>query len=769
MTAVENVSLVRERSSPAVYLVVGDAKFWIVDSAEFAALGFRAERVRVVNDGSLRRYRESRLHAPPTATPSAAYFNCPKKTFTSVWQRWYCNCREPSNLVRNDVLVAGWLRDGQPYFNRAPHGLEDVHYDIVLDAVFLERMYGPDGLSNALVPARWPGHPHATPLPLATVPAPPGGQRGVQYSSWFLPEMAGGNDATHPELQAWHVYDHPATVFSFSSHWQGRGTAPAHWRPLPDDDNAWFPFDPRDPRDTADPLTPGDYIVMRGSLFEDLEHAPGSSWESTPNGGHGWHEIHPPDWIERVAPPSANLRLTAVSVAVCTPGTTGPEVRHDPVLHPGFEPATPSHYLQARRGWGEVQSACTDGASISGSFGVVRHDRHVNGFFGVAPFAGRQGRMKGAVFAGWAERDVRDEVWVDDAVPAGAAIAGTAEIWDWTGEQPGPFTGNFAHRSAPAVGLHQHYFWGATQPIVAQPEDRLFTMVHLDPRQPPDELMVQFFDGTWEHRAFWGDDRIGWGVSGTASRWRVGDIPSSGEWARLEVDARDLGLVGTPISGAAFGCFNGAALWDCTGLWRAPRWQDVGHANGVVGLAALGPGHGSQLYAATADTLWTRPAGPTEVNWTQLGPLPTITGFTGDRGLLWYVATDNGLRVRVPLPGAFATRVGHANDVVALAATGRMLYCVTSDDRLWVRPPVRTDVNWTPIGSANRVVKLCGNRLGLLGSTTDGRLWQRSPSAADAEWRRVGWGPAGRITGLAVVDGHIYTTTQDNRLWRRPC
>jgi hypothetical protein len=54
MTAVENVSLVRERSQAAVYLVVGDVRFLVADTVEFAALGLRWERVSVVDDGSLR-------------------------------------------------------------------------------------------------------------------------------------------------------------------------------------------------------------------------------------------------------------------------------------------------------------------------------------------------------------------------------------------------------------------------------------------------------------------------------------------------------------------------------------------------------------------------------------------------------------------------------------------------------------------------------------------------------------------------------------------
>ena len=56
MTGIQNVSLVREQSSAAVYLIVGDTKFWITDGAEFDALGFDWAKVRVVADGSTVHY-----------------------------------------------------------------------------------------------------------------------------------------------------------------------------------------------------------------------------------------------------------------------------------------------------------------------------------------------------------------------------------------------------------------------------------------------------------------------------------------------------------------------------------------------------------------------------------------------------------------------------------------------------------------------------------------------------------------------------------------
>ncbi|MCA1633137.1 MAG: hypothetical protein LC802_05305, partial [Acidobacteria bacterium] len=49
--------------------------------------------------------------------------------------------------------------------------------------------------------------------------------------------------------------------------------------------------------------------------------------------------------------------------------------------------------------------------------------------------------------------------------------------------------------------------------------DKLIAYVYLDPANVPSEVMLQWNDGTWEHRAYWGANNItGWGVEGTESR-----------------------------------------------------------------------------------------------------------------------------------------------------------------------------------------------------------------------------------------------------------
>src|SRR5205807_687241 len=89
----------------------------------------------------------------------------------------------------------------------------------------------------------------------------------------------------------------------------------------------------------------------------------------------------------------------------------------------------------------------------------------------------------------------------------------------------------------------------------------------------PDEILLQWNDGNnWEHRAYWGTNRIEFGTDGTNSRRYVGPLPRSGQWVRLEVPASQVGLEQSAVTGMAFGLFGGRATWDRSGrlLQQAP-------------------------------------------------------------------------------------------------------------------------------------------------------------------------------------------------------
>jgi len=156
-------------------------------------------------------------------------------------------------------------------------------------------------------------------------------------------------------------------------------------------------------------------------------------------------------------------------------------------------------------------------------------------------------------------------VWVEDAVPAGAALAGD-ESWLWVSSNPAPYSGTVAHRSALVAGaVHQHYFINATARLSVGVGEVLFAYVYLDPANPPSEVMLQWNDGSWEHRAYWGGNLIAWGVDGTVSRRYMGALPAVGQWVRLEVPAAQVGLEGRTLNGMAYTLFGGRATWDYAG------------------------------------------------------------------------------------------------------------------------------------------------------------------------------------------------------------
>ena len=155
-------------------------------------------------------------------------------------------------------------------------------------------------------------------------------------------------------------------------------------------------------------------------------------------------------------------------------------------------------------------------------------------------------------------------IWVEDSVPAGASAIGD-EPWNWIGSGPTPFAGALAHQSALVSGEHQHYFSGASATLAVGVGDTLFTYIYLDPANPPSEVMLQWNDGSWEHRAYWGANHIAWGTDGTVSRRFMGALPATGPGCASPYRPSLVGLEGRTLNGMAFTLYGGRATWDHAG------------------------------------------------------------------------------------------------------------------------------------------------------------------------------------------------------------
>jgi RHS repeat-associated protein len=159
-----------------------------------------------------------------------------------------------------------------------------------------------------------------------------------------------------------------------------------------------------------------------------------------------------------------------------------------------------------------------------------------------------------------------DQVWFEDALPAGATPSGT---WNWDTSQKA--SGTQAHHEPGGIGLRQHAFTGATATLTPGAGERLYVYAMLDPCDPPAEIMLEWHDGSgWEHRAYWGANLLSGGNDGTTSRRWIGPLPKSGEWVRLEVPAAEVGLEGVAIKGMSFKLYNGHVWFDRAGKSPSP-------------------------------------------------------------------------------------------------------------------------------------------------------------------------------------------------------
>ena len=175
-----------------------------------------------------------------------------------------------------------------------------------------------------------------------------------------------------------------------------------------------------------------------------------------------------------------------------------------------------------------------------------------------------------------AEEPPVEQVWLEDDLPEGARPAGTgdAAAWKWVAKPDAPvFSGQRAHTQGGQGQQRQHHFVGAAKPLRVGPDDVLFTYVYLDPKALPREIMLQWNNGSWDQRAYWGEDLIAFGEPNTPSRRRLGSLPAAGLWVRLEVPAREVGIAApTDIMGWSFDQYDGGAVyWDKAGVVKSPK------------------------------------------------------------------------------------------------------------------------------------------------------------------------------------------------------
>ncbi|HEX3718990.1 MAG TPA: glycoside hydrolase family 9 protein [Verrucomicrobiae bacterium] len=210
-------------------------------------------------------------------------------------------------------------------------------------------------------------------------------------------------------------------------------------------------------------------------------------------------------------------------------------------------------------------------------------------------------------------------IWVDDSIPAGG-IAGSAggDSWNWVSSNPTPYSGAVAQQSAIEAGAHQVYFSDATAPLNVGANSTLYAWIYLDPKNPPSEAMLQWFDGASWHRAYWGANDLTYGAA-----TYVGSLASAGSWQQLTVPASQVGLQGASVSGLAFSLNGGRATWDCAGELN-PMTNGVGTNSNLGG---------------------TNPGSPTTVklNSIQVSASQPLLSWNTTSGIIYQVMYKNNL------------------------------------------------------------------------------------------------------------------------------
>ena len=179
-----------------------------------------------------------------------------------------------------------------------------------------------------------------------------------------------------------------------------------------------------------------------------------------------------------------------------------------------------------------------------------------------------QARWEAEILSLLSSTEPADFAWVDDAQQNGGRTDG---VWEFVNQNEAPVFSKLLSRrqTAKPEQTLQHSFRGANRKFTLAAGDRLFAYVWLDPAAPPETLMLQWNDGNWEHRAFWGEDKINFGGIGkdTPAHKPMGALPATGEWVRLEVMPADVGLEpGSVLNGMAFVQHGGTAYWDVAGI-----------------------------------------------------------------------------------------------------------------------------------------------------------------------------------------------------------
>ena len=163
--------------------------------------------------------------------------------------------------------------------------------------------------------------------------------------------------------------------------------------------------------------------------------------------------------------------------------------------------------------------------------------------------------------------EVSKNIWFEDDFPEGKLVTVGGDV-KFTNHKEGPvFKGNKSLTRTVKNRIGQDVLTEAKKLIIPR-DGTFFVHCFLDPENPPEAIMLQFYVNGWNHRAVWGDhEKIGWGKKGTHQRVVMGKLPQIGKWVQLKFPASKIGLSPkTKVTGFALTQFSGTVNWDHFGI-----------------------------------------------------------------------------------------------------------------------------------------------------------------------------------------------------------
>jgi hypothetical protein len=117
--------------------------------------------------------------------------------------------------------------------------------------------------------------------------------------------------------------------------------------------------------------------------------------------------------------------------------------------------------------------------------------------------------------------EISKTIWFEDDFPEGELV--TAGDVKFTIQSEGPvFSGNKSLTRTVKNKVGQDVLTEAKNLTIPR-NGTFFVHCFLDPENPPEAIMLQFYVNGWNHRAVWGDhEKIGWGKKGTHQRVVMG-------------------------------------------------------------------------------------------------------------------------------------------------------------------------------------------------------------------------------------------------------